>query len=282
MMLLSLYKHYFAELLHIETSMTIDELMALIEFPPTNIPGDLAFPCFQLAKQAKQAPNVLASQLAEKFSSPYFSSFVALGGYLNAHIQSSDFIQKFFEEKKNIIPQDKKIMIEYMSANPNKPLHIGQARNVCVGDSMRRIYEYLGYQVTSCNYGDDSGVNVGYNILGHLSYNIPLTSDKKFDHYCGEVYEKMRKLDEDELFKKQLSELLLTIEEGHDPKISALHHDYTRHCAQEQIKSCRRMGAYFDLIAWETDVLHLKFFAAALEVLKAKGWVKFADEGDAK
>lgn len=92
----------------------------------------------------------------------------------------------------------------------------------------------------------------------------------------------MRKMEEDELFKKQLSELLLTIEEGHDPKISALHHDYTRHCTKEQIKSCRRMGAYFDLIAWETDVLHLKFFAAALEVLKAKGWVRFADEGEAK
>ncbi|MEI7918747.1 MAG: arginine--tRNA ligase [bacterium] len=36
-----------------------------------------------------------------------------------------------------------KILIEYMSANPNKPLHIGQARNICVGDSIRRIYTAL-------------------------------------------------------------------------------------------------------------------------------------------
>jgi arginyl-tRNA synthetase len=43
-----------------------------------------------------------------------------------------------------------------MNANPNKPLHIGQARNVCIGDSMRRIYEKLGYFVHAFNYGDDS------------------------------------------------------------------------------------------------------------------------------
>ena len=96
-----------------------------------------------------------------------------------------------------------------MSANPNKPLHIGQARNVCIGDSVRRIYEYLKYDVTSADYGDDSGVNIGYNIVGHLFYGIPVETEKKFDHYCGEIYVKMRKLEEDPIFTKRLSETLL-------------------------------------------------------------------------
>lgn len=50
------------------------------------------------------------------------------------------------------------------------------------------------------HYGDDSGVNVGYNIVGHLFYDVPLEAPMsadhpegvKFDHYCGEVYLKMR------------------------------------------------------------------------------------------
>ena len=157
-----------------------------------------------------------------------------------------------------------------MSANPNKPLHIGQARNVCIGDSVRRIYEYLKYDVTSADYGDDSGVNIGYNIVGHLFYGIPVETEKKFDHYCGEIYVKMRKLEEDPIFTKRLSETLLKIEEDTDPEIKKLHQKYTQDCTHQQMVSCRRMGAYFELVAWETNILHLKFFTEAMDILKEK------------
>jgi len=80
-----------------------------------------------------------------------------------------------------------------MNANPNKPLHIGQARNVCIGDAMRRTFRHLGYDIDATNYGDDSGVNVGYNIVGHLYYDYPTSTEMKFDHYCGKIYEEMRK-----------------------------------------------------------------------------------------
>jgi arginyl-tRNA synthetase len=80
----------------------------------------------------------------------------------------------------------------------------------------------------------------------------------------------MRKLDEDPEFKQKLSDVLLAIEEGTDEKIMQLHETYTKACAKEQLKSCRRIGAYFDFVAWETDVLHMKFFAYALELLKEK------------
>jgi arginyl-tRNA synthetase len=266
------YKHYFAAELAKHIDLGFEEIMTLIETPPENISGDLAFPCFQLAKQAKQSPHVLAQQFAEQFSSPSFTRFEAVGGYLNAHINKTDFMTKFFgiRHQASSIKQSSKVLIEYMSANPNKPLHIGQARNICVGDSMRRIYEYLNYDVTSCDYGDDSGVNVGYNIVGHLYYDIPVTTDKKFDHYCGEIYSQMRGLAEDPIFTKRLSETLLKIEEASDPEINILHQKYTQDCTQQQMVSCWRMGAYFDLVAWETHILHLKFFAEAMDILKAK------------
>jgi len=97
--MLSLYKQYFAEILVKEIDLSLDEILALIEIPPENIPGDLAFPCFQLAKQAKKSPNVLAQQFAEKFSSPFFTTFEAIGGYINAHINKADFITTFFSSK---------------------------------------------------------------------------------------------------------------------------------------------------------------------------------------
>jgi len=286
--MLEIYKKYFAEILSKDIDLPIEEIITQIEIPPENISWDLAFPCFNISKTIKKAPNIIAQELSEKLESDFFSSFENIWGYLNANINQSQFIQDFFQNlnskdfksiKKN--NSKTKVMIEYMSANPNKPLHIWQARNICVGDSLRRIYEYLGYEVHSFDYEDDSGVNVGYNIVWHLFYDYPLDTDKKYDHYCWEIYEKMRKNDEDINFKKTLSEILIKIEEWHDEKIKKLHFDYTRKCALEQIRTCRSINSFFDGIVWETDILHLKLFAQAMELLKDKWYFKFINSWDA-
>lgn len=260
----------------------------MIEIPPENIPGDFAFPCFKLSKLLKKSPQQIAEELERNLHSEYFSSFVNLSWYVNAYINkiifTTDFFQFWILNSKLWIKDSSKtkILIEYMNANPNKPLHIGQARNVCIGDSMRRIYSSLWYTIHAFNYGDDSWVNVGYNIVGHLFYDYPLETDLKFDHYCGKIYEEMRKKDEDPHFKQLLSETLLKIEEGVDEDLKELHYDYTRRCALDQVRTCRRMNAYFDGIVWETDILHLKFFAEAMDLLRQKWVMTFADDGEAK
>ncbi|MEI7918748.1 MAG: hypothetical protein WCH65_00600 [bacterium] len=95
--MLSIYKHHFAQEIAKHIDLPLEEILAMIEIPPENIPGDFAFPCFQLAKQEKKSPNMIAQQFAEKISSPYFSKCEAIGGYINAHINQSDFITKFFQ-----------------------------------------------------------------------------------------------------------------------------------------------------------------------------------------
>jgi len=277
------YKQYFAQALAKHIDLPLAELLAMIEIPPENIPGDFAFPCFKLSKLLKKSPPQIAEDLEKNLESEYFSSFQNLSGYLNAHIDQTRFVTDSLKLKAwSLKLKKEKVMIEYMNANPNKPLHIGQARNVCIGDSMRRVYEELGYSVHAFNYGDDSWVNVGYNIVGHLFYDYPLDTDKKYDHYCGKIYETMRKQDEDPKFKQLLSETLLKIEEGTDEKLKKLHFNYTRRCALDQIRTCRRMNAFFDAVARETDVLHLKFFAEAMDLLREKWVVKFIDDGEAK
>ena len=126
--MLSTYKYHFAEILVKHIDLPLEDILVMIEVPPENIPGDFAFPCFQLSKKEKKSPNMIAQQFAEKFSSPFFSQFEAIGGYINAHINQNSFIQEFFSNIQystfNIQHSRSKILIEYMSANPNKPLHI--------------------------------------------------------------------------------------------------------------------------------------------------------------
>ncbi|MFA5747651.1 MAG: arginine--tRNA ligase [Candidatus Absconditabacterales bacterium] len=305
--MINLYKKYFAEILGKNIDLPIDEILELIEIPPENIPGDLAFPCFKLSKILKKSPNVIAQEIKEKIEhgkiggkksgkigkeiDSDFEKFLNIGGYVNAEIKKSSRIKNFFQDisKQQRIQSDKghkaikeKIIVEYMSANPNKPLHIGQARNICIGDSIRRVFEKLGYETHSFDYGDDSGVNVGYNIVGHLHYGLPLDTDKKFDHYCGEVYKKMKEKSEDPEFKKTLSETLLKIEEGSDENIKKVHNDYTNKCTLQQLKTCRRLNSSFDAVCRETDILHLKFLSEAFDLLKSKGHIKCMNDGDAK
>lgn len=285
--MINFFKKEFANLLSKNIELDFNQILDLIEIPPENIPGDLAFPCFKISGILKKSPNQVSLELVEKMndSNQYFSKFQALGPYLNVHFNQNAFVEKFFvDEKINHYKENinTRVMVEYMSANPNKPLHIGQARNICIWDSVARIFKYLWYDTHTFNYGDDSWVNVWYNIVWHLYYDFPLESDKKFDHYCGTVYTQMKKKDEDPQFKKLLSDTLLKIEDGKDENVSLLHDQYVKKCALEQLKSCWRMWASFDGVIRETDILHIKFFAEAIDLLREKWYVKYIDEWDAK
>jgi len=283
--MLQKYKDHFAEIMRHKTNMSFDEIINLIETPPENIWWDLAFPCFQLSKKLQKSPNIIAQEFVRDLNSKFFAKFESVWPYVNAHINRELFINDVCKTK-DLTPaerenQDTKVLIEYMSANPNKPLHIWQARNICIWDSIRKIFNYLWYQTHASNYWDDSWVNVWYNIVWHMYYWLPIETEKKFDHYCGEIYTQMREKDEDPEFKKLLSETLIKIEEWKDPDIYKIHQEYTKKCALEQIKTCWRMNASFDIINWETDILHMKFFAEAIELLKEKWYVKYIDEGEA-
>ena len=300
-MILDSYKQHFAELLAPHVFLEPSEVQKMIELPPQADMGDLAFPCFTLAKTLKKAPQVLATEIASEINKNLpanFAKVIGVGPYINIFIDTTDYVQHILGDEKTTgnpagkstedaiwtttqaEPLQKKILLEYMSWNPNKPLHVGHARNVCIGDTLRRVYTDLWYSIQTSHYGDDSGVNVWYNILGHLSYDIPLDppAGKKFDHYCGEVYLQMRGKDDDPDFKEKLSKTLHAIETNSDAQITAFHKEYVKRCTVEQLRSCRRIGASFNMINRETDVLHLNLFEEALELLKTRGHVKFVDE----
>ncbi|MBS3168557.1 arginine--tRNA ligase [Candidatus Woesearchaeota archaeon] len=275
------FKKEFAKLISKETKIEESKLIKIIEVPPDLKLGDYAFPCFILSKELKKSPQEISKLLSNKLKSSLFLKFEPIGPYINAFVNKQEFIKEVFKDKI-IEKKSERVLVEYMSANPNKPLHIGQARNICIGNSMIKIYKYLGYSTLSVNYGDDTGVNVGYNIVAHMYYQIPIKTDKKFDHYCGQIYTEMRKKEDDPKFKEILSETLLKIEEGKDKDVMKFHQQYTKKCAISQFESCWRLNAFFNLANWESDILHLKFFESTIERLKQDKHVRYLEEGDLK
>ena len=115
----------------------------------------------------KKNPREVATHLAEMFSkSDDFVDKVNIAGpgfvnfFLNVQVWSSVLIP-VFEKKEQFgladIGNREKVMVEYVSANPTGPLSIGHGRNAILGDSIARLLEAVGYDVTREYYFNDAG-----------------------------------------------------------------------------------------------------------------------------
>ena len=153
------------------------ETNIVLEKPKDVSLGHYATPvAFSLAKELKKSPMLIAQELVIKLENPsLFEKIEAVNGFINFKL-SPLFLQSLVDDalsnKNNFAKQYKKsekILLEYVSANPTGPLHIGHARGAIFGDSLARVGKYLGYDITTEYYINDAGSQM--DLLG-LSVNL--------------------------------------------------------------------------------------------------------------
>ncbi len=146
------------------------ELETYIEIPKDTNNGDYAFPCFRLAKELKKAPPMIANDIKNniKIDEKFIEKVEVAGGYLNFYIQQSVMVKDVLEEianqeeyGKSEIGKGKNIIVEYSAPNIAKPFHIGHLRTTLIGNSLYRIYKYLGYHTIGINHLGDYGTQFG-------------------------------------------------------------------------------------------------------------------------
>ena len=144
------------------------EKSIVLEKPKDSSLGHFATPvAFSLAKELKKSPMILADELVLKLeNSELFEKIEAVKGFINFTLSKS-FIEKLtneaLEKKDNFAKGDKKdekILLEYVSANPTGPLHIGHARGAVFGDTLYKVGIYLGYDITTEYYINDAGAQM--------------------------------------------------------------------------------------------------------------------------
>lgn len=142
-------------------------------------PKDLSFGhyatpvAFSLAKELKKSPMAIADELVSSLSnSDMFEKVEAVKGFINFKLSSSfleSLVNDALNNKESFAKQtikDEKILLEFVSANPTGPLHIGHARGAVAGDSLARVGKYLGYDITTEYYINDAGAQM--DLLGIL------------------------------------------------------------------------------------------------------------------
>ncbi|MEK7122396.1 MAG: arginine--tRNA ligase, partial [Patescibacteria group bacterium] len=202
-----------------------------LETPPTPEMGDVAFPCFTLAKKLKKSPVEIAREVAEKIMHEVGSPEItrlgvktesdaskmgggptsfrvvervgAAGPYVNFFLNPKVIAEELLSldpglrrDDKNRLRVPSKVVIEYISPNTNKPLHIGHARNGALGDALARIEEHRGTEVVRTLLVNDRGIHICKSMVGYewaknnkvSAATTPKDVKKKGDHFVGDYY----------------------------------------------------------------------------------------------
>jgi arginyl-tRNA synthetase len=286
------------------------ELEQLVtEVPPRTELGDLAFPiAFELAKQIKQktgekrAPRSIAEALKSALEEieEVARVEVAGAGYLNIFFDRAKLISELSSKPKGregISTKLRKLMVEHTSINPNKAAHIGHVRNAVLGDTFVRILQAAGNRVEVQNYIDNTGVQVADVVVGFMhiekmdleaikSLDSSLPADLPFDYYCWDLYTRVGAFYREggiggepnpERLKLRI-DILHAIEGGNNPTAELADYVATRN-VEQILNTMERLSIRYDLLARESEILHLHFWERAFELMKERGVIHFEPEG---
>ena len=197
-----------------------------------------------------------------------------------------------------------KVVVEHTNINSNKAAHVGHVRNACIGDTVVRMLRTQGYTVEAENYIDDSGVQVADVVLGfrllqqgklQLAEGNEQLPGESFDYFCSRVYvavgkafeaaEKVKESEPEQL--QRLTELrkavLHAIEHGGEPEggpdYPVMAADISRQIVQAHLKTMSRLNVSYDLLTWESAVLHAGLWKRTFEMLRDEGLLEKPETG---
>ena len=158
-----------------QSEMTAEDVLGLLEYPPDPAMGDIALPCFKLAKTLRRSPVQIASTLAPLVSGEAIERAEAVKGYLNIYLSGAYLANKVIPEiltKKEAygapdFGKGKKVVLDYSSPNVAKPFHIGHLGTTVIGHALKKLHEFAGYECVGINYLGDWGTQFGKLILAY-------------------------------------------------------------------------------------------------------------------
>ena len=201
------------------------------------------------------------------------------------------------------IGNNKRALIEHTSVNPNKALHIGHIRNMVIGDTLYRIMKATNHSALVLNYVDDSGLQVADIVVGFKFAGFPVEPNKtsssisntnldnhhesnntignlqKFDHYCDEVYVKVNELYQTDKSLEEKRQLVLKEIEKGTSEIADFSSKVTMRVLKDQLKTSWRTKTRYDLLNFESQIIHSKLWNKSFELLKQSGISQFETGG---
>lgn len=209
-------------------SMTKEDILMQIEIPPSYEMGDYAFPVFSLAKIFRKNPNMIAEEMAASIKSEYFEKVESKGAYINFFTNkkalAKTVVEEISKEKENYgkskLGEGKTVIVEYSSPNIAKPFHIGHIRSTIIGDSLKRIHKFLGYNVVSINHLGDYGTQFGMLIYAIKNWGNIEEIEKNPIPELLKLYVRVNtEADQNEEIKEECRHYFASLEKGDEDAV---------------------------------------------------------------
>lgn len=159
-------------------TINLGSLVDWLETPPDPSLGDLALPCFRLAKEQKKSPQIIATELAQLFEqAPIIERAQAIGPYVNLHLDRTKAMamwldalaadRSFFTSPEGT---GQVVAIDLSSPNIAKPFSMGHLRSTIIGTALANLAESSEYTVFRINHLGDWGTQFGKMIVAYHRY----------------------------------------------------------------------------------------------------------------
>jgi len=229
--------------------------------PPSPAQGDVAFPCFQLAKEFRSAPNLIARTVAGKIAPDEFiDRVVADGPYLNLFLNRARATRQVLGEIRDDpanfgrrdLGRGRTLVLDFSAPNIAKPFHFGHLRSTNIGADLARIFSFQGWQVIRRNYIGDWGTQFGFVIWAWQKWGDEATLEARAIDYLVELYIRAnQESDKDPAVREQARALFRRLEQG-DREIVGLWERFRALSLAGFRRTYERLDIAFDSYAGES------------------------------
>ncbi|MFA7653664.1 MAG: arginine--tRNA ligase [Candidatus Magasanikbacteria bacterium] len=260
-----------------------DKSIIKLQTSPNPSHGDFAFGVFSVADMAgyTSCPFDISKEERKKISTAgciklakeiaglippdeVIETVTAVGPFVNFKVRSSALLNLAFASAdhqtwRKLLPKQK-TMVEFLSPNTNKPLHLGHLRNMCLGDAVAGILAATGQDVVKANLINDRGIHISKSMLAWQLWGnntTPESTNKKGDHFVGDFYVRFSKAAETDPTLMERAQEMLLAWEASDPEIIALWQKMNGWVMNGFNQTCSNLGVQFDKVYYESDTFRL-------------------------
>lgn len=241
--------------------LTLEEITDMIEVPSDSKMGDYAFPCFKLAKAMRKAPPMIAQGIGEKLKDdPMFEKVESVNAYVNMFVARGAFVKELVsgvaaEQDRfgsSDMGQNRKVIVEFSSPNIAKPFHIGHIRSTVIGNSIYKIYDFLGYDTVRINHLGDYGTQFGKMIVSYRRWgNEEDVTKEPIKTLLGYYVKFHEESERDPSLEDEAREVFTKLENG-EPEETKLWQWFRDESLKEFNRVYQMLGIEFDSYAGES------------------------------
>ncbi|MFZ1684326.1 MAG: arginine--tRNA ligase [Candidatus Zixiibacteriota bacterium] len=243
------------------------DILNSLEKPKDPRMGRFAYPIFKHMSLLKGNPAEITARIAAeatRFAETAFPgspvSFKGAGGYINGVVEPVSLVNSTL--KAVLIGKNQygnsdagnglKVLVEYSSPNIAKPFGVGHLRSTIIGNSLRRIFKKLGYDVTGINYPGDWGTQFGKMIVAYQKWGSPATLEGNAVKNLLALYVKFHEEADRDATLNQAARDAFKRLESNDPTAVALWEQFKKISRAEFDRVYGILGVEFDLTYGES------------------------------